>query len=522
MIKSILALGALLLAGASASAQIPLDYYSGLYGLTGRDLKQALHELTSSGVSMLTYGGTGSTASSIKIGTWWGFYVTDRTPDGKVRDRYSDRQFSFGERSYAVDGMNIEHSFPKSWWGGAENNAYKDLFNLMPSEKSINQSKSNYPMGPVDRVGTTNGVTKIGWQTGDSGTDKYWEPADKWKGDFARGYLYMATAYQNLAWSGDQSVRILEKNAYPTLQQWAYSLYLDWAEADPVDDIETVRNNDVEKFQGNRNPFVDFPNLAHYVWGDSVGVPFNPLTSVKSQSFTGGKSAGYAKSDFKEIYANSFLGDEGGCKFTYADGSASGIRVWYNDAKYGWKGSGSRGSSSNLTCYNTNSTLWLPQIDLTNYKTALLEFDHAVNFCSSPAAALSLVCEEVDGANSSAPRSGAQMGLEPRVWPLGVNWNFLSGGPIDLTALCGKTVKIGFNYTSNTSEAATWELKNLKIKGIPGQSGVEFIEQDMLDPEDSMPEEYYTIDGRRIPSLDGVRGLVIVRRGSHASKIYIP
>lgn len=102
-----------------ASAEIPLDWYAPLDGLKGAELKTAVHELMTTNVKMLSYGGTGSTASSIKIGTWWGFYVTDRLEDNSVRDRYSARTFYFGDRSYAVSGMNIEHSFPKSWWGGA-------------------------------------------------------------------------------------------------------------------------------------------------------------------------------------------------------------------------------------------------------------------------------------------------------------------------------------------------------------------------------------------------------------------
>ena len=80
--------------------------------------------------------------------------------------------------------MNIEHSFPKSWWGKTENQAYKDLYNLMPCESKINSSKSNYPMGEVVSGDTGNGWTKVG--NGNDGK-KYWEPADEWKGDFARG-----------------------------------------------------------------------------------------------------------------------------------------------------------------------------------------------------------------------------------------------------------------------------------------------------------------------------------------------
>ena len=93
---------------------------------------------------------------------------------------------------------------------------------------------------------------------------------------------------------------------------------------------------------------------------------------------------------------------------------------------------------------------------------------------------------------------------------------------MDLTPFCGHRLKVGFHYTSTTSEAAVWEIKNLAVTGEAGEAGIEFIEQDMLDSEDSAPEEYYTIDGRRIFSPEDMRGLVIVRRGSHVSKRYIP
>ena len=45
----------------------------------------------------------------------------------------------------------------------------------------------------------------------------------------------------------------------PTLREWAYTLYIEWAKTDGVDQTEVERNNEVYKIQGNRNPFVDFP-----------------------------------------------------------------------------------------------------------------------------------------------------------------------------------------------------------------------------------------------------------------------
>lgn len=104
----------------------------------------------------------------------------------------------------------------------------------------------------------------------------YWEPHASWKGDFARGYMYMVTTYQNYNWSGTQALQILQQGAYPTLQPWAYKLFIQWAKGDKPDALEIKRNEDVYQIQGNRNPYVDFPNLMEYVWGDSINYAFNP------------------------------------------------------------------------------------------------------------------------------------------------------------------------------------------------------------------------------------------------------
>ena len=258
---------------------VPLEYYSSANGKKKAELKAALHS-TIQVKKVLAYGsGAGK--------TWSGFYQTDRMADGEVRDRYSNdhRYFASGASAAsasAVGGMNIEHSFPKSWWGGTENNAYKDLFNLMPCEQKINSSKSNYAMGKVTTVKTDNGCTKVGTGTTKSGTTKsLWEPADNWKGDFARGYMYMATTYSNFSWTGE-GLTMLQQDAWPTLQPWAYQLLLEWCRQDPVDEIEVARNEAVYAIQGNRNPYVDFPNLMEYVWGDSTSIAFNLLTTVKA------------------------------------------------------------------------------------------------------------------------------------------------------------------------------------------------------------------------------------------------
>lgn len=68
------------------------------------------------------------------------------------------------------------------------------------------------------------------------------------------------------------------------LGKWAYKLYLKWSKQDRVDQQEIDRNNAAAKIQNNRNLFIDYPNLAEYVWGDSVDVAFNPDLSITTAS----------------------------------------------------------------------------------------------------------------------------------------------------------------------------------------------------------------------------------------------
>ena len=144
----------LLFVALAASAQIPQGYYDSLKGKKGAELKTAVHNIIKT-AKVLNYGdGNGS--------TWYGFYTTDND-NGYVIDRYSNNRVKFGRQGEVAGGMNIEHSFPKSWWGGSKRQAYMDLFNLMPSDAKANSSKSNYGMGVV--TGTPsydNGCIKVG------------------------------------------------------------------------------------------------------------------------------------------------------------------------------------------------------------------------------------------------------------------------------------------------------------------------------------------------------------------------
>ncbi|MBF1634209.1 MAG: endonuclease [Prevotella sp.] len=256
------------------------QYASSLQGLKKEQLKAALHKLMDK-KKVLPYGGGGK-------GTWWGFWYSDRDPQtNECYNRYSDKKFYFESTNTgkSIAGMNIEHSFPKSWWGGKKNDAWCDLYNLYPSDSQANSSKSNFVMGVVVNVKEEAGVgyDKVGTGYADGQLVKMWEPGDRFKGEFSRSYMYMATTYQNLSFVSE-GAKQLETGAYPTLKKWSSDLFRQWSKNDRVDEMEIKRNEAIYKIQGNRNLFIDYPNLAEYVWGDSMDVEFNPYRSITTAS----------------------------------------------------------------------------------------------------------------------------------------------------------------------------------------------------------------------------------------------
>lgn len=497
-------------------AQIPEGYYSSLKGKKGAELKTAIHDIIKK-ANMLEYG-------SGNRYTWWGFWSTDRNENGYFIDRYSSEKewVKSTSQGAAGAGMNIEHSFPKSWWGGAKSQAYKDLYNLMPCERKINSTKSNYPMGIVVSGDKGNGWTKVG-----KGTDGkwYWEPADPWKGDFARGYMYMATAYQDYTWKGTQALQILQQGAYPTLQKWAYTLYIQWAKADKPNALEIKRNNDVAKIQGNRNPYVDFPNLMEYVWGDSTNIAFNPETTVKSSSYVNGDGGGGGSIDPDpnpdatkvNIYQATFTSNDGGCKESIISNDSPYDNIWTRTSQYGWIGTAY--NKSNKSNHAAEATLSLPEVDLTGYDDAKLTISQAVNFAKGNALKyLKIVVRSVDpedGTVEISPLSDFKV-IESSSWTY---YDFT----FDLSHYCGTKSTISFRYKSDKDICCTWEIKKATITGKKTATG---IKETTTEPKDfidfSKPYDVYSIDGRKLtPSQTNANSIVIIRQNSKVIKMRI-
>lgn len=476
----------------SVMAQIPDGYYNSLKGKSGAALKTAVHDIIKD-ANVLAYGsGNGK--------TWWGFWLTDRTSDGRFIDRYSPKSAWTQSTSQgrAGAGMNIEHSFPKSWWGGSENQAYCDLYNLMPCESGINTLKSNYVMGKTtDTSIADNGATKIG---GSSWGVKVWEPADEWKGDFARGYMYMATCYQDFSWV-KAGTDILENGSYPTLKKKASDLYIQWAKADMPNKLEITRNNAVYKIQGNRNPFVDFPNLMDYIWGDSINYAFDPATTVCTDKYIGGDTPTEPSTD-ESIAEYVFTG--GDCGFTTETTTCpEGKSIWKTKDQYGWVGSSYFGSKQ-----DGDARIVSPEIDLTGYSKASMSFEHAANKMDG-AAPQDMFSVEIrhDGTTDV-------IGSDLISWPKGTVWTFNNSGDISLNEYAGKKIQIVFHYTGTTENAGTWEIKNLYVKGTKTTTSISGTPQNS-----TLGFAFFTLDGQRLDNITNYHGVVIVKQGDMKWKI---
>ena len=256
-------------------AQVPSGYYSTANRAKGKDLKTALHYIIREHVER-----------SYKE-LWTDMKKTDCRPDGKVWDMYSSKtNYTFGKDqagSYKKEGdvYNREHSFPKSWFNDAAP-MYTDLFHLYPTDGYINGRRSNYPYGETngERYQSNGGWSKLGNCTTPGYTGVVFEPNDEYKGDLARTYFYMATCYEDQIanWETDKGevFPMLNSTKYPVFSKWALDMLLRWAHNDPVSEKEIKRNNEVYKIQKNRNPFIDYPGLEQYIWGDKKNVAFDP------------------------------------------------------------------------------------------------------------------------------------------------------------------------------------------------------------------------------------------------------
>jgi len=260
--------------------QIPAGYYDSLEGLSGATLKQAVQDIIANPaiVRLQSY-----------ADMWEILRDSDRNPENNnqiwaMYVEYPMSKLDQQNTSSIVGKWNREHIFPQSrggfetalgdtadginiWTSTSANttvDGVSDAHHIRAANGQENSSRNNKNYG---NVATS---TVYAGPTGTQGS---------WKGDVARALFYMGVRFNGLnVLNGDPSEL---SGTDPSGNIGDLATLLSWNTQDPRDDFEMNRNNIIYNWQMNRNPFIDYPLLADYIYGANFGQPwFATLSST--------------------------------------------------------------------------------------------------------------------------------------------------------------------------------------------------------------------------------------------------
>jgi endonuclease I len=261
----------------------PNNYYESSFGLVGDELKQELHNIIKNH-TVFSY----TTTKSI-------LRESDEDPNNmeNIILTYSGNsidKFDFAS-SFEPDFWNREHVWPKSHGEFSAGDpfevpAYSDVHNLKPADHSMNTYRGEKDF---DNGGSV--VFNGDIETDCLGTTSTFEPRDDVKGDIARIILYGDVRYEG--GDGEPNLAIQDGlTTYPNPQIGVLSTLLEWHEMDPPSPFEKRRNDVIFKWQGNRNPFIDYPEFVDYIFSENPQT--NPIeitnVSLNPENIEGGQN----------------------------------------------------------------------------------------------------------------------------------------------------------------------------------------------------------------------------------------
>lgn len=308
-------------------------YYASIDGTSGQQLLDAIQQ-----VAKIGYRSDDFRYDSV----WLAFKYTDIRPDGYIWEIYSDCEFVYEKdrtsnttQTGECKGYNREHAMCQSWFGTAslagkemssskKNSPGSDIFHIYPASYGMNSRRGNRPLGEVLAAANVSGNgTKYGTPITTKSvvnsvagayvegkitlSTNVLEPADEYKGDIARSYFgtmvkwagewaFNKNELGNIIFDAtiDADTHYAPENNYG-FTDYGLALMLNWHRQDPVSQKEVDRNNGIQKTQGNRNPFIDYPYLAEYIWGERSGetLELDQLLCSADELFELGASNGY-------------------------------------------------------------------------------------------------------------------------------------------------------------------------------------------------------------------------------------
>ena len=326
-------------------------YYESIDGTSGKQLMDAIQLVAKRG-----YRTTDFRYDSV----WLAFKHTDLRSDGYIWEIYSDCEFIYEKdrtsnttQTGECKGYNREHAMCQSWFGttslagkemssSKKNSPGSDIFHIYPTAYGMNSRRGNRPYGEVNvatytslngtkygspkSISVTNTVAGANVEGKISMSTNVLEPVDEYKGDIARSYFGTMVKWAgewafNKAEEGrvifdasiDADTHYGPENNYG-LTPYGVAMLLKWHRQDPVSQKEVDRNNGIQLTQGNRNPFIDYPYLVEYIWGERSGqaLDIDLLLCSADERFLLGVSTGFMGQDAQFLVDTVYwmLGDE--------------------------------------------------------------------------------------------------------------------------------------------------------------------------------------------------------------------
>ena len=261
---------------------IPTGYYDSLEGLSGNTLKQELQNIiASSNVRLHSY-----------ADIWEIIRTADQNPlnSNQIWDMYLEVPMSKLDQqntSSIVGKWNREHIFPQSR-GGFEvaDGDYADGINIW-----LPTSASN----TIDGVSDAHHIRAENGQENSSRNNKNYGNVNSstvyagpfgtqgsWRGDVARALFYMAVWIWGLKGGNWDSKGYLSSTKISSGKIGELASFLKGTGAIELKVVEMNRNNYIYTWQMNRNPFIDYPNLADYIFGANFGQPWSSTLSTQN------------------------------------------------------------------------------------------------------------------------------------------------------------------------------------------------------------------------------------------------
>ena len=257
------------------SSTAPAGYYSSLEGKSGLVLKQAIQDIIANPAVVHAHN-YGDIETIIK--------KADQNPlnSNQVWLMYVEQprsKLELQETGINTGKWNREHIYPQSRGGFSDGtSSIPDGINVFVSTNAddilAGHADAHHIRAEDGPENSLRGNKDYGEYTGPVGTQ------GSWHGDVARALFYMACRYNALS--------VVNGNPANTTvgQIGDLALLLQWNQTDPRDDFEMNRNNYIYTWQVNRNPFIDYPNLANYVFGANFGQPWFSTLSNSSADKT--------------------------------------------------------------------------------------------------------------------------------------------------------------------------------------------------------------------------------------------